>query len=131
MKDFNLETEKKIETGFKVPEAYFETFEERLFERIAQTEVATPIKVVSLWQRKTFWVSGIAAAVVLALGTWLYFENNTKEASITSQEYLAYSNDITTEDIAQHLTDEDITALETELTSFDADSEKYINEYLN
>lgn len=131
MKDFNLETEKKIETGFKVPEGYFETFEERLFERISKTETVASTKVVSLWQHKTFWISGIAAAVVFALGTWLYFENNSKDISITSQEYLAYSNDITTEDIAKHLTDEDITDLETELTSLDADSEKYINEYLN
>lgn len=129
MKKIDLENDKKIASGFKIPDNYFDSFEDRLMQRISQEE--KPIKVISLWQRKSVWISGIAAAVVVSIGTWMYFEQQKTETLEISQEYLAYENDITTEDIAKHLTDEDLTNLELEITDFDTKTESYINEYLN
>lgn len=132
MKKIDLETAKKIDSGFKIPEDYFETFESRLFDRLAQeNETVKPVQVITLWQRKTVWISGIAAAVAIVMGTWFYVGQTQNKDTFTPQDYLAYSSEITTEDIAKHLTDEDITALEGELSTFDAQSEKYINDYLN
>lgn len=129
MKKIDLENDNKIESGFKVPDSYFDSFEDRLMQRI--TEEEKPIKVISLLQRKSVWISGIAAAVVISIGTLMYFEQQKTQTIEMSQEYLAFENDITTEDIAMHLTDDELTSLETELTNFDSKTETYINEYLN
>lgn len=129
MKKIDLENDKKIESGFRIPDNYFDSFEDRLMQRISEEEKT--VKVISLWQRKSVWIPGIAAAVVISIGTWMYFEQQKTENIEISQEYLAYENDITTEDIAKHLTDEELTNLELEITDFDTQTESYINEYLN
>jgi hypothetical protein len=127
MKKFDLHNDPKIETGFKVPEHYFENFEDRIMNQLPIQEV----KVISLWQRKSVWMSGVAAIFVLSIGTWMYYNQQNNEILATSQEYLAYQSDITHEDIALHLTDEDITTIENELGLYDKESETYVNEYLN
>lgn len=129
MKKIDLENDKKIESGFKIPDNYFDSFEDRLMQKIEL--MPKEPKVISLWQRKSVWISGIAAAVVISIGTWMYFEQQNTENTEISQEYLAYESDITTEDIAMHLTDEELTNLELEITDFDIHTESYINEYLN
>lgn len=161
MKKLDLHNDKKIDTGFKIPENYFDSFEDRLMQRISfevknekidtgfiipedyfksfedkiMQKVLTTnneTKVISLWRRKSVWISSVAAAIVISLGTFLYFNNTNSSINLDSQEYLAYSSDLTTEDIVNHLTDEDIDALENELAQVDSNAaETYINEYLN
>lgn len=129
MKHFDLENNTKISSGFKIPEHYFESFEDRMMQILPQEE--KEVKIISLWQRKSVWLSSAAAIFIIAFGTWAYFANQTVEDLTLSQDYLAYESDITTEDIAFHLTNEDISALETELNTFDSKTEQYINEYLD
>lgn len=127
MKKFDLHNDPKIETGFKIPENYFENLEDRIMNQLPEPEV----KVISLWQRKSVWISGIAAVLVIALGTWFYYNQQANALTVSSQEYLAYSSDLSTEDIAYHLTDEDITTIEKDLDLYNSESETYVNEYLN
>ena len=127
MKRFDLDNDPKIDSGFKIPENYFEQFEAQMMNNLPEREV----KVVSLWQRKSVWVSGAAAVFIISIGTWLFFVQKSTESVISSQEYLAYENDVTTEDIALYLSDEDISIVEKELNLYDQESETYINEYLN
>ncbi|WP_136666475.1 hypothetical protein [Flavobacterium sp. H122] len=129
MKKIDLENDEKIESGFKIPDNYFDSFEDRLMQRISEEE--KPVKVISLWQRKSKWISGIAAAVVISIGTWLYFEQKTTENIEMTQDYLTYEADVTTEEIAMLLTNEDLTHLESEITEIDTQTENYINDYLN
>jgi len=158
MKNFDLHNDNKIPTGFKTPENYFDSLEERVMQRISfdENKIATgfktpdhyfdsleekimqklpteskEVKVISLWQRKSIWISSVAAIFLISLGTLYFFNQQTSTDLTISNDYLAYQSDITTEDIATQLTDEDITALESELTSFDSETENYINEYLN
>jgi len=127
MKKFDLHNDPKIETGFKIPENYFENLEDRIMSQLPEQEV----KVIPLWQRKTVWYTGVAAVFMLSIGTWMYFNQQKNEIIATSQEYLAYESDITHEDIAMQLTDEDITTIENEMGLYDKESETYVNEYLN
>lgn len=158
MKNFDLHNDTKIPSGFKTPEDYFDTLEERVMQRISfeDSKIATgfaipdnyfdaleekvmqklpikakEIKVIALWHRKSVWISSVAALLLISLGSLYFYNQQTLENLTISSDYLAYQNEITTEDIALQLTDEDITALETELTSFDSETEKYINDYLN
>lgn len=127
MKKFDLHNDPKIEPGFKIPEHYFENLEDRIMNQLPEPEV----KVISLWQRKSFWISGIAVALVISLGTLFYYNQQNTLTTEASQEYLAYTDYLTAEDIAYHLTDEDITTIEKDLGLYDSESETYVNEYLN
>ncbi|MFC7772892.1 hypothetical protein [Flavobacterium sp. GCM10027622] len=129
MKKFDLHNDPKIESGFTIPDNYFDTFEERLIQQLPFEENNT--KVIQLWQRKSFWISSVAAVFLLSFGIWTYFAQTNANTIISSSEYLAYENDLTTEDIAEHLTDEDIASLENEMQLYDTKTETYINEYLN
>ena len=130
MKKIDLENDTKIETGYKIPKDYFDNFEAQLMQRI-NTE-KQPSKVISLNRRKLVWASSIAAAIVVALGTWMYSNHLNTENNLSAQEYLAYQTDISTEDIASKLTDEDVLNLENELVTIDTkDTQTYINDYLN
>ncbi len=128
MKRFDLDNEPKIEPGFKVPDHYFDSFEARLMQKLP---LEKEVKVISLWQRKSVWFSSAAAVFVIAFGIWFYFVQNNVENTMSTQEYLAYESDITTEDIAMNLTDDDITSLENNLNLYQTESETYINEYIN
>ena len=127
MKQFDLHNDPKIETGFKIPEHYFENFEDRLMQQLPEQEV----RVVSLWQKRTRWISAVAAVFVLGFGLWLYNNNRNAELEAGTELYLAYQNDITTEDIAAQLTDDDIATIEKELGLYGTESEAYVNEYLD
>jgi len=127
MKQFDLHNDPKIETGFKIPEHYFENFEDRLMQQLPEQEV----RVVSLWQKRTRWISAVAAVFVLGFGLWLYNNNRNTELEAGTELYLAYQNDITTEDIAAQLTDDDIATIEKELGLYGTESEAYVNEYSN
>ncbi|MGH2666288.1 hypothetical protein [Flavobacterium sp.] len=126
MKQFDLDNEPKITPGFKIPEHYFEQFEHTMMDRLPKET-----KVVPLWQRKSVWISSAAAVFLITIGTWMYFAQNNVENTNSVQEYLAYENDVTTEDIAMLLSDEDITTVESALDLYHTESETYINEYLN
>lgn len=127
MKQFDLHNDPKIETGFKIPENYFERFEDQLMQQLPEQEV----RVVSLWQKRTRWISAVAAVFVLGFGLWLYNNNRNTELETGTELYLAYQNDITTEDIAAQLTDDDIATIEKELGLYATESEAYVNEYLD
>jgi hypothetical protein len=129
MKKFDLHNDPKIDSGFKIPDHYFDSFEERLMQKLPFEENDT--KVIRLWQRQSFWISSVAAVFVLSFGIWTYFAQSNAENAISSSDYLAYENDLTTEDIAEHLTDEDIAFIENEMQLYDNETETYINEYLN
>lgn len=130
MKPFDLQNDPKIDSGFKTPDKYFDTFEDRFMQKLELPE-QEKIKVVSLWQRKAFWYSGVAAILMITLGTWMYFLHNSVEEMTLPSDYLAHESDITPEDIAVYLTDEEIAAIENEMNLVDETTETYINEYLN
>ena len=128
MKRFDLDNDPKIDTGFKVPDNYFDSFEARLMQKLP---LEKEVKVISLWKRKSVWFSSAAAVFIIAFGIWIYFAQNNVENTMTTQEYLAYESDITTEDIAMNLTDAEIISLENDLNLYQTESETYLNEYID
>lgn len=122
----------KVTTGFKIPEHYFEQFEAKMMEKIP---VQKEVKVVSLFYNKQVWISSIAALLLLTIAIPVYF-NMAKESSldaITIENYLSQQNVGTTE-LTQHLTDEDISSLENNLSlnTINSDAlEDYLSESEN
>jgi hypothetical protein len=129
MKPFDIEHSNKMKAGFKVPDNYFDQFEAKMMEQIS-TEKET--KVVSLFYRKQVWISAIAAVFLLAIAIPVYFnmasESNLDDSTI--EMYLSQQQSINTNELTQHLTNEDITALENSLSLNEANSD-VLEEYLS
>lgn len=129
MNKFELDNHKKINTGFKVPDNYFESFEEKLFQNSVLSE--TNVKVIPLWQKTKVWVIGLAAVIVITLGITFFQINSNTVIGMTSENYIAMEDHLTTDDFADVLTNEDIASLEDEIYKYDENSINYINENLN
>jgi hypothetical protein len=129
MKQFDLENNKEIKSGFKVPENYFEQFEAKM---MAQIPVEKETKVVSLFYRKQVWISSIAAVLLLAIAIPVYF-NMAKENNLdagTIEVYLSQQQGIGITELSKHLTDEDIAELENNLSINEANSDA-VEDYLS
>ena len=129
MKQFDLENNKEIKSGFKVPENYFEQFEAKM---MAQIPVEKETKVVSLFYKKQVWISAIAAVFLIAIAIPVYF-NMAKESSLdasTIENYLAQQQNVGITELSKHLTDEDIIALEKNL-SLNESNPDAVEDYLS
>lgn len=125
MKEFNLDKEPKITTGFKTPENYFESFEARMLAQLPKEES----KVIAFPVRKLYIVSTIAAVILAFIAIPLYFNSNTTLEPISVESYLSYQ--LTTEDIVEKLTPEDIVAFENTLALSNDGLEEYLSETQN
>ena len=129
MKPFDLENKNEIKSGFKVPENYFEQFEAKM---MAQIPVEKETKVVSLFYRKQVWISAIAAVFLLAIAIPVYF-NMASESNLdasTIENYLAQQQNVGITELSKHLTDEDITAIEKNL-SLNESNPDAVEDYLS
>ncbi len=129
MKRFDLEHNKEIKSGFKVPENYFEQFEAKM---MAQIPVEKETKVVSLFYRKQVWISAIAAVFLLAIAIPVYF-NMASESNLdasTIENYLAQQQNVGITELSKHLTDDDIIALEKNL-SLNESNPDAVEDYLS
>ena len=129
MKPFDLENKNEIKSGFKVPENYFEQFEAKM---MAQIPVEKETKVVSLFYKKQVWISAIAAVFLIAIAIPVYF-NMAKESSLdasTIENYLAQQQNVGITELSKHLTDDDIIALEKNL-SLNESNPDAVEDYLS
>ena len=122
MKDFNLDTQPKIKTGFQIPENYFEQFEAKMMEQLPKKEV----KVVSLFHRKQIWISSIAAAILVMIAIPIYFNSNKTNTIETKALETYLVSEYTTYDIIDKLSVEDIKALENDLSLNEDAVEAYL-----
>ena len=129
MKNFDLDNNYKITSGFITPENYFEQFEAKIMHQIsAQESAVKEVKVVSLFYRKQVWMTSIAALFLLSIALPVYF-NSINESSLhadTIEYYLAQQSVGTTE-LTKHLTNDDILELETSLGVSSSESEEIEN----
>ncbi|MBC7439656.1 MAG: hypothetical protein H7250_06710 [Flavobacterium sp.] len=114
MKKFKIDEYSKKETGFAVPENYFENLESRIFNLIETREV----KVNSIFRQPKYWITAIAAIFIIGLFFSISF-NNSNDESFANEEFLTTQTDLTTEDLAEHLTENDLKTLEENLTVYD------------
>lgn len=129
MKPFDLENKNEIKSGFKVPENYFEQFEAKM---MAQIQPEKETKVVSIFYRKQVWMSAIAAVILLAIAIPVYFNmaNSNNLDATTIEMYLSQQQGIGITELSKHLTDEDIVALEQNLSISETNSEE-VEAYLS
>jgi|AntRauMFilla1563_2_1112583.scaffolds.fasta_scaffold10948_4 hypothetical protein len=125
MKYFNLNNE-KINPGFKVPEGYFEAFENKMLDNLV---VQKEKKVIHLFPKKQLFISSIAAVFVMAIAIPSYF-NFSKKVTLenaTIENYLINQTNFSSFDIIDKLNENDIKELENTLATSENNSvESYL-----
>lgn len=136
MKNFKLDNEPKIESGFKIPENYFDTFSARVMQQLPVEEP----KTISLFAKRKTWIYAAAAVLVLALGIPVVYNNFYGRSSeiddATLENYISYHSNVSSLDIVNLLDEKDIQkinidldiedrAIENELTA-EGDLEQYL-----
>ena len=115
MKEFKLNTNPKIESGFKTPEdLYFEKFSANLLEQLPKNEP----KTISLFQKKKTIIMMVAAVFVLALAIPSLFNNANRYNELdttTLENYISYQSNVNQYDLINALDVEDINSLGTNI----------------
>lgn len=110
MKEFKLENESKITTGFKTPENYFNDFSTKVLNQINEGE----IKVIPIYKRKKVLAMLAAAVVFIALMIPVVnnYNNTSKDLDANTLEtYLAYQSNLNQYDLINQLDTKDIESL--------------------
>ena len=102
MKKFSLDSDSKMESGFKVPESYFDHL---------SSEILTKIEAKKVSQHKVFslkkWIYAAAAVLILALS--IPFLNSNAQPSFDDidtsslENYIAYHSNITSYDLVNSI----------------------------
>lgn len=124
MKDFKLDSEVRLKSGFTAPEAYFESFADRLMLQLPVRE----IKVVPLYKRRPVWVTSAAAALVLSLSL-VFTQKESAPDNNSIENYLVYQSGISSYDLIQNLDQEEISELEKSVLD-EAISDEDLDRYL-
>lgn len=115
MKDFKLDTHKKIEAGFSTPDFYFEDFSKKILEQLPKEEP----KVISFWARNKNWMYTAAAILIVSLSIPMMnlINSNSEEAKVAEIEnYLTYHSNLTDEEIVEYLDESDLKNIDIEST---------------
>lgn len=113
MNDFKINNEPKIDSGFKIPENYFENFSEKVFMKINNPEP----KVISIFLKRKTWISSVAAVLIISLSVTLYTKIAVKsiEEKLTLENYITNQSEITQYDLVVLLDTKDIEKIKIDL----------------
>ena len=110
MKTFKLENEPKIESGFKIPDDYFDDFSIKMMDQLSTSEP----KVISIFQKRKNLFLMIAAVLVLALMIPFINNSNTNKQEIDTailENYITYQSNVNQYDLINVLETEDISKI--------------------
>ena len=130
MKTFKLDKEPKIETGFTVPENYFENFSAKMMQQLPENEP----KIISIFARKKTWMYAAAAIMVLALSLPIYFNNFSHSSEIdeaTLENYISYHSTVSDTDLVNLLDEQDIQKMSVDLDLEDVIIDSELSENSN
>ncbi len=119
MKNFKLGNEPKITSGFTTPDGYFDTFSEKVLTQLPKQEP----KVISIFSSKKVWYFAAAAILILMLSIPLFTKYSTQQEEIDSatlENYIAYQSNISEEEIANLLEQDDLDKMKLDFNIDDA-----------
>ena len=113
MNDFKINSGSNIDSGFKIPEDYFENLSEKVLMKINHPEP----KVISIFYRKKVWISSVAAVLVISFSITLYtkIEVKSNEEKLTLENYISNQSEISQYDLVALLDTKDIEKIKIDL----------------
>lgn len=107
MKNFKLETNQKITSGFKIPDNYFDSLSEKINQQVPSNEP----KVISFYAKYSRMIYAVAAVILLTFSIPIanqLQQNNTENTSNDMANYITHYTNISDDDIISLLDQEDI-----------------------
>lgn len=107
MKKFNLENEPKLQSGFIVPDKYFDNFSEKVLTQLADKEII----VIPLYKRRKNIFIAAAAVFIISLLLPIYHQFSTSPEELdatTLENHLTYQTDINPYELISELEDTEI-----------------------
>lgn len=113
MKEFKINDENKITSGFTTPEGYFENFTIDLQNN--ESHQKTERKVISINTKR--WLTLVAAVLIVAISVTIYTKLviEKTEDSIEMENYISNHSDISQYDLITLLDEKDIENLSVEM----------------
>jgi hypothetical protein len=113
MNDFKINSKHKIDSGFIIPENYFENFSEKVSLKINKPKP----KVLSIFYKRKTWISSAAAVLVISLSVTLYTKIAVKsnEEKLTLENYITNQSEISQYDLVVLLNTKDIEKIQIDL----------------
>lgn len=113
MKEFRLDNEPKITSGFKTPEGYFDDLSEKINANLPKNEP----KVISIFQKRKTWMYGVAAVLAISLSVVFYQQFQSTETLDADflENYIARNTTVSEYDLLELLEKEDIEKLQIDL----------------
>lgn len=113
MKEFRLDNEPKITSGFKTPEGYFDDLSKKFNANLPKNEP----KVISIFQKRKTWIYGIAAVLAISLSVVFYQQSQSTETLDAEflENYIARNTTVSEYDLLELLEKEDIEKIQIDL----------------
>ncbi len=129
MNHFDINKQPKINTGFNIPDNYFENFSDNLILRINEKDT----KVIAI-RRHNRWWSTAAAIVVVSLGIFSVYriseERNEIDQNIL-ENYIANDANISNEQLIDLLDETDIQEISVNSSISESDIEDFLTQNSN
>ncbi|AXG74446.1 hypothetical protein DVK85_09450 [Flavobacterium arcticum] len=127
MKNFKLDNEPKIKSGFKAPDDYFSNLTDTVLQKLPQQET----KVVPLYRKKPIWLSAAAVFIMfIGISVFLNLNTTTQPDVATIENYLVYESNINEYDLYQQFDATDIQELEQSMVTNNLSNEA-IEDYIS
>jgi hypothetical protein len=131
MKTFKLNNTPKIESGFKTPDNYFDTFSARVMQQLPKEAP----KTISLFSKRKSWIYAAAAVLVLAMTVPVvytnYYISSPEIDEATLENYISYNTSISDEDLVNLLEAKDIQKMDIGMNIEDLTIENELSENKN
>ena len=131
MKEFKLDHDPKITSGFTTPEGYFDAFSEKM---MAQLPNEKSPKVISIYSHRKRWMFVAAAVLVLALSVPIFNKMKTNTTELdqqTLEDYITFNSGISENDLVDLLEKEDIEKMNMDYNIQDKDVEDLLSQNNN
>lgn len=129
MNHFDINKQPQINTGFKIPDNYFENFSDNLMLRINEKDS----KVISI-KRYQHWWSTAAAIVVVSLGIFSVYrisENRNEIDQNILENYISNDANISNEELIDLLDETDIQEMNVNSSILESDIEDFLTQNSN
>jgi hypothetical protein len=122
MKEFKINDENKITSGFTTPEGYFDNFTIDLNNNVSHLK--TDRKVISIYTKR--WLTSVAAVLIVALSVSVYTKLviEKPEDSIEMENYISNHSEISQYDLITLLDKKDIENLSVEMNTSNPKTEE-------
>jgi hypothetical protein len=129
MKEFRLDNEPKISSGFKIPENYFDDLSEKINANLPKTEP----KVISIFQNRKAWLYSVAAILIVGISILMVqqLQNKPTFDSEFLESYIAQNTTISEYDLLELLEKEDLENMQIDLNIQDAVLEEIVTNNAN